>query len=170
MYLELTRRNYISLLKKLIMGNTDLLSQVNVRMLKIIMAKELRIEETLKSIDQEMGPDAIEQHFLDSFTFDKKTTVNKVFDEEKKRTKEQILRNYHLTKSLSGFLIDAAQVNDANFLSEEIEIIKTKTVLKKVRGLSDPSRLPAFRLTLITWRKSSSAAKKCRETSRIRSE
>lgn len=132
MYLELTRRNYISLLKKLIMGNTDLLSQVNVRMLKIIMAKELRIEETLKSIDQEMGPDAIEQHFLDGFTFDKKTTVNKVYDEEKKRTKEQILRNYQLTKSLSGFLIDAAQVNDANFLSEEIEIIKTKSVLKKV--------------------------------------
>ena len=36
-------------------------------------------------------------------------TVNKVLDEQSKRTKEQIVRNYQLTKSLSGFLIDAAR-------------------------------------------------------------
>lgn len=60
MYFELTRRNYISLFKRLIMNNTDLLGKINIKMLKIIMAKELKIEEILKQVDLELGPDAIE--------------------------------------------------------------------------------------------------------------
>ena len=71
MYFELTRRNYISLFKRLIMNNTDLLGKINIKMLKIIMAKELKIEEILKQVDLELGPDAIEQHFIDSFCFEK---------------------------------------------------------------------------------------------------
>ena len=73
MYLELTRRNYISLFKQLIMNNAELLGKINIKMLKIIMAKELKIEEQLKAFDIELGPDSIEEYFLDGFCFEKKS-------------------------------------------------------------------------------------------------
>lgn len=76
MYFELTRRNYISLFKKLIMNNTDLLEKLNIKMLQIIIAKELKIEEILKSVDMELGSEVIDQYFLDSFCYEKKSSPN----------------------------------------------------------------------------------------------
>lgn len=73
MYFELTRRNYISLFKKLIMNNTELLEKLNIKMLQIIIAKELKIEEILNSVDMEMGSEVIEKYFLDSFCYEKKS-------------------------------------------------------------------------------------------------
>lgn len=75
MYFELTRRNYISLFKKLIMNNTELLEKLNIKMLQIIIAKELKIEEILNSVDMEMGSEVIEKYFLDSFCYEKKSRI-----------------------------------------------------------------------------------------------
>ena len=75
MFFELTRRNYINLFKTLISSNGELMGKVNFNMLKIIMAKELKIEEYLQSIDIDISTEAIDQYFLEPFCYEKKSNT-----------------------------------------------------------------------------------------------
>lgn len=71
-FFELTRRDYINLFQKLIFKQPDLLDKINTKMLQIIMAKEFKVEELLKKIDDDLNGVGLEDYFLDPYAFTKR--------------------------------------------------------------------------------------------------